>query len=450
MGMPTIQQHVQAAQSMLQSGQLGGAGQGAPMGMMSNIPPGALQNLTPQQQQQMATAMGFFTQAAQAQGQSAQSGQTPQPQPGAQQVRPGMPPMQPSTPGRPPMGMANINTSDFPFDWRLLPQIPFLNDARWRNDMQNRNPQLLAATQNAHATIQAGGVRADVLARMQQLVQMAARSHVQGAVRQPGTPQGGQPGTPQAGMPGFANVPPGQAQRMYPGLGQGTPTTPQSARPPPPHLAPGGAESPSTATMPPSSRRTSAGTKSKAARESAPGQPNHAMPPPAWIPGHPAGPGAVRPPSEADGVHPPTPATIAGPTPVSASKAIPVKEWEAALRLDLPITTITPLPVTEVDEAQDPTFGGHLAALSEREKDDIKHWIEKDQAYASGIDDIKGRLKGKMVKWARGNDMETPWWSLRKGERYARPAGRLKIVWPADKASQRARTTHKGRREIRL
>ncbi len=62
----------------------------------------------------------------------------------------------------------------------------------------------------------------------------------------------------------------------------------------------------------------------------------------------------------------------------------------------------------------------------------------------------KERLRGKMVKWSQRTDMETAWWMLRKGERPRPSAQRLQIIWPQDKQHLRARTSHRGRKELRL
>lgn len=159
------------------------------------------------------------------------------------------------------------------------------------------------------------------------------------------------------------------------------------------------------------------------------------MAPPNWVPA--AGP--PRPPFAA-----PTDTPI---LPKQPSKpVIPVKEWEAHLNLDLPVTDVTPLPT----ENDDPTFDGALPPLSEDQQKEIKGFMETDLRYVKDVDKMKAGAKRRMIEWAKGNDMDTPWWDLRKGERPRPPASRLTIVWPGDKVAHRAKTSHKGRREIRL
>jgi SWI/SNF-related matrix-associated actin-dependent regulator of chromatin subfamily B protein 1 len=159
------------------------------------------------------------------------------------------------------------------------------------------------------------------------------------------------------------------------------------------------------------------------------------MAPPTWIPAT----GPVRPPFPAPSD---TPAALKLPV----KPVIPVKEWEEHLNLDIPVTEITPLPA----ETDDPTFGGVLPILSEDEQKEIKQFMEKDLRYTKDVDKLKEGAKRRMIEWAKGNDMDTPWWDLRKGERPRPPAGRLTIVWPGDKVVHRSKTSHKGRREIRL
>ena len=160
------------------------------------------------------------------------------------------------------------------------------------------------------------------------------------------------------------------------------------------------------------------------------------MAPPNWIPA--AGP-AARPPFAAPAESPVVPKQPSKPV-------IPVKEWEAHLNLDLPVTEITPLSA----ETDDPTFNGALPPLSDAQQKEIKDIMEKDLLYAKDSDKYKESAKRRMIEWAKGNDMDTPWWDLRKGERPRPPTSRLTIVWPGDKVVHRAKTSHKGRREIRL
>jgi SWI/SNF-related matrix-associated actin-dependent regulator of chromatin subfamily B protein 1 len=407
-----MQQHAQNAQTMLQSGQLTGP------------PQVDAQNVAAQKQQQVASSIGFMTGTAGNQAVMLNAGQ-------------GMPP-------RPPM--PNINMSDFPFDWRLLPQISHLNDPKWQSEVQQRNPQLLAAVQSAAAMLNSGSVRQDVLQRMQQVLFHAARS--QAAARPPQqvgqVSQQVQQQLAATGMPGYSQngqlsqqqiqaLPPAQQQRLWAmqqaqGYGGG--------RPPPPHLPPSLLpESPSNGTVPSAARRLSISNDAMPRERT----PSHAsMPPPAWIPSH----GFARPPPhtapDAPSSHSPSP------------HAVPVKLWESALRLDLPITNISPLPTNDIDESADSTFGGLLMPMSDQEKEQVQEWLQRDKGFAKEMEDHKRKMQKKWMKWAQNNDMDTPWWQVRKGEQYRQPVGRLSIIWPSDKANLRARSTHRGRKEFRL
>ena len=401
----TMKQHAQNAQTMLQNGQLtGGPSRGG------------LQNMTPQLQQQVAPTIGFVSGTVEnhATVQNARSGVA---------TRPPLP---------------NINMSDFPFDWRLLAQINHLNDPKWRSEVKLRNPQLLAAVQSAAQAITAGSIPQDVLNRMQQVVFHAARS--QAALR---PLQQIQQQLGAGGISGFAQseqqiqgLPIAQQQRLW-AAQQAQGSTPQGyggVRPPPPHLPPSVLpESPSTNTMPLVGRRMSASNDSP--HERTPSQAS--MPPPAWIPSH----TLSRPPPHT------APDGSSGPSP--SPHAVPVKEWESAPRLDLPITDISPLPTQDIDETADPTFGGRLVPMSEKEKELVEGWLQRDKEFAKEMEEHKGKLQRKVSKWAASNDMETPWWQVRKGERHRSPQGRLSIIWPSDKANMRARSTHRGRKEIR-
>ncbi|KAK4684761.1 SWI/SNF-related matrix-associated actin-dependent regulator of chromatin subfamily B member 1, partial [Tremellales sp. Uapishka_1] len=385
-----LTQHARDAQSMIQNGQ---------MPQFSTPPvqpqvgfPGQ-QNLTPAQQQQMATAMGLISQVAQ------------------NQQRP---------PARPPMIPPNINTSDFPFDFRLLAYMANANDPRWMEDVRSKNPQFHQAIQSAQARVMSGTIRPDILERMNQVLMLSVKNTAgQRAVRPPPGVQG----------PGFGPNPPGavpptQQQRLW-NQGQASPSPTQSSmgRPPPPHLPPSSASPKSL--------------KKELDRERTPSQ--MAMPPPAWIPSHQASQGPAPPslPSRSETTDPP-------PNP------IPVKEWEARIRRDLPITSITSLPVEEMDEADDPTFGGALPAMTEEEVANVHDWIERDKEYVKLLASSRTRSKEKTIKWAKNEDAQSGWWRMSKGERMQIPRGRLKIVWPADKTALRSKTSHRGRREIRF
>ena len=422
LAMQAMQQHAQNAQTMLQSGQLTGQPQLGSQKTTSQQPP-----------QQMTSAMEYIDTAKHSEA-------------GTQNIRPGMV-------SRPPV--PNINMSDFPFDWRLLPQISHLNDPKWRSEVQQRNPRFLAAVQSAAAIVTSGSIRQDVLQRMQQVILHAARSQstVVRPPQQPGPPttqhqqqlasleMSAYPQDAQLTQQHSQGLSSAQQQRLLTALQvQGSPGQTLmygNARPPPPHLPPSRlVDSPSADTIPIPTRRVSA-SKEQQIRDITANQ--MSMPPPAWIPSH----GLARPPPH---TAPEIPFGHGGQSP----HAVPFKAWESALRLDLPITNISPLPTNEMDESVDHTFGGRLMGLSEQEREQVHGWLRKDKTYAEDVEKHKINSQSRMIKWAAKNDMDTPWWQVRKGERYRHPEGRLSILWPQDKANMRARSSHKGRKEIRL
>lgn len=423
--MQAIQALQQQAQNAMQGGP-GGANPSQPAFPPGSLPPGfppaALQNMTPQQQQQIAHAMGYLQQG--------QQGQQPG-QPGQSPVRPGAMPGAP--PIRPPPG---VNPNEFPFDVRLLPYLQHVNDPRWRETMQQRNPTMVAEVLSIAQRIQSGQIRPETLQGMQQfLVYISAVSRNRMAPGQ--SPQ--QPLPPHIqqqlqGMPGFpgtpvqqtqqspqdpaSGIPPAQQQRLWPQQGAGTPDTPTGMRPPPPHLPPGTPDSPSL-NQSLLARRASGKDKP---REST-------MPPPPFIPGHGARPTTAEAAAAAASAAPPAPAS-----------GLPVKEWEGHVRLDLPITQISALPVEDFDEREDSTFGGKLPNLTDGEKENIKTWMERDGEFATGILEHRKKTAAKMAKWVENDDAQTPWWQYRKGEPPTRPRSQVTIITQADKAATRMKT----------
>ncbi|OCF78534.1 hypothetical protein I204_00474 [Kwoniella mangroviensis CBS 8886] len=422
-----------------------------------------LQNLTPAQQQQMASAMSFISQAAQAQ----QAQQPPGHGTTQQQVRPIQPP-QPMTPARPPAGIhvPNINTSDFPFDARLLPHIQHLNDEKWR---ANANPQLIAAVQAAAAIVPT--LRHDIIQRMQNVLFHSARIQAAQAVRPPPPGQQPQQGD-QSGVPGFSPttgqagtpgaIPPNQQQRIWQAQqnaqAQGSPASVNSAspaiRPPPPHLPPvsnmPGSPSPRISSL---DRRSSGSGKDKLIKgEKTPQQAS--MPPPSFIPSQPVGSSRPSHATPEASIPPPQPsATLHGGHPQSIKvgrNSLPVKEWEIALRVDLPITKITALPVNDIEESEDPTFKGALPPMDEFEKLQVKQWLEKDKEFVATEREQLPKRNAKMKKWAEESDKATPWWMLRKGEMRAKPSQRLRIVWPNQNDQERMTRTHRNRTLIKF
>jgi SWI/SNF-related matrix-associated actin-dependent regulator of chromatin subfamily B protein 1 len=342
---------------------------------------------------------------------------------------------------RPPDDIKDIDPNEFPFNPQLLPVLPQLANPQWREQMQQRSPQHFHELVTISQRIQSGQIAPAMLQKMQkfygtmQALQAAQRAQQgqpplgpqgqpMGFPPHPGMQQPPQMGGPQNGPPPPGG--PGQQQRGWPPQpGAASPATP-TTRPPQAHIAPGSAPPESPASI--HGRR--AGKQEKQQREST-------MPPPTFIPSH-GTPG-----------RPPAPETPAPPQPPQPG-ALPVKEWEGHVQLELPITQITPLPTDEIDERADPTFGGKLPELSESEKEEIKASMQRDKDFAASIPEHRKKTGAKMARWKENEERSTPWWMLRKGETVPPRAagGRLAILYPADKAAQRLKA--RKRREIRL
>ena len=153
------------------------------------------------------------------------------------------------------------------------------------------------------------------------------------------------------------------------------------------------------------------------------------MPPPNWVP-----------------TQTPTAARATDSRPSSSrGPGIPVKEWETALPLPLPLHNITTLPEEDPD---DPTFDGALPPLTEEEQQSVKQWIANDQTYAKSLGEHKLKTRDRIQRWAKNHDFQTPWWEMRKGEPPARPRHAVRILFPEHKREDRARK--RGRREVRF
>jgi hypothetical protein len=87
--------------------------------------------------------------------------------------------------------------------------------------------------------------------------------------------------------------------------------------------------------------------------------------------------------------------------------------------------------------------------MSEKEKEQVLAWMDTDKAFASSLMERKKSNQKKMFTWARNNDIDTPWWSVRKGERYQPPRNRLQILFPRDKDVQRQRKSHRNRKLVK-
>ncbi|ORX41203.1 hypothetical protein BD324DRAFT_613614 [Kockovaella imperatae] len=330
-----------------------------------------------------------------------------------QQQQPVQPPQPPQT--AQPSGEAD--TSDFPFDFRLLHMIPALADPGWRAMIQTHQPQTFAAVSHAAAVLNTGTVPVDTLNRMKQMASlMRAPPQNQSGQQKPRSRPVSQHGTapPNVRPP----PPPATQPPVRPPIAQPVP------RPQPPHLA--GSVPPQSPAISDASQQSSRRQKD---RKPEPVTVDPGMPPPAWIPTQPT---------------PTTRPSTAGRDAVRGS-GLPVKEWESALPLPLPIHTITTLPEEDPD---DPTFGGLLPPLSQEEQKSIKNWIANDQAYAQKLGETKGKNREKMSRWARSLEFQTPWWEIRKGETPLPPRTRISILFPEEKMALRARA--RGRREVRF
>jgi hypothetical protein len=460
-----LQQHAQDAQGMAQNGhfgshmpgELGGLGMNNPglQGPQTAYPgqpmPMAAPDLNAFQQQQSA-AMAALAQAAQNRGMRPSSGGESFSADGA---------IRPPAAARPSsLNLMGINPAEFPFDFRLLPYLQHVDDQRLMETMRQKDPSMVAALQAAHTRLQSGSVKPEVFAKMQQMFQHMQNAQRMGGALPPGVRP--PPGLSGGGAVGLGSMPVGNS--MGPGNGgqtvssspvSGSMMTPQQRlwaqaqqgnggllagpgtggqidspspmiRPPPPHLPP----PMDTQLNPPGhERRVSNGLGMLDRGENAPSN-TGSMAPPAWIPG-------------GSGTRPPE-----GPNQQSSS--IPVPEWRAHLREDLPITSITPIPTSDPDANSNTASSGFLAPLSIAEKRDVRGWIDKDLEFAAGLKERKQMAQKRMLKWAMNEDRDTPWWSMRKGEVARPPPGRLTILWPSQKAEMRARLSHRGRTEIRL
>ena len=222
------------------------------------------------------------------------------------------------------------------------------------------------------------------------------------------TPQAG-PSTPRVAPPGWQ----GQTQGRPPvNAPRGRPT---SSSGPPSAVAP----SPSVMSGANQSFKQEQGTDPD-------------MPPPTWVP-------TQSTPARANVDQHGRPGSSGG------ANGIPVKEWEAALPLPLPLQSITPLADEDPD---DPTFGGRLPPMSEQEKESVKRWIETDKEYFNSLKAHKTRIRGKMSKWAENYFADTPWWEYRKGEKPIPPRRPFSVLFSDQKLAQRSR--QHGRREVRF
>lgn len=89
----------------------------------------------------------------------------------------------------------------------------------------------------------------------------------------------------------------------------------------------------------------------------------------------------------------------------------------------------------EINDWEDPTYGGRLPVLSEREKKNIRQWVDKDVEYGAVVDDHRAAMDARMTKWKA---TQTPrWWEHdRRLPRGLHPSG-LDLIWPVDKAKKR-------------
>ncbi|WVQ70519.1 hypothetical protein IAR50_000038 [Cryptococcus sp. DSM 104548] len=425
---------------------------------------------TTQQQQQMASALGFMSKAVQAQ-------QHPPPP-----SEPSRPPSSSSRPSHPQTPQASIpqnlnlpnlagitppNHPDFPFDARLLPYLPHANNPSWKAQMAQQNPQLAAAVQHAWGIVQRGGLTPEMGARMQQA--MAALKQAMMSVQQ--------------GQGGMRRESGGQGQGQGPSPAQGQQAlhaSPQTAQPqakdsPASHV--GALPMASPALM--KSRLSGASeTRVGGARDRTPSisgtipppeSPASAsagqgiMAPPSFIPSHGAGkegkekekeketpPGQDAPLAPAPGGDSSAPAPASTqPAPVPAprkpSTSIP-KEWETHIPRDVPITRIIPIPIP----SSSPHFQAALPPLSPKQITQVREWIDRDVAYVEGEKKRHPKTLERLKRWAEENDKATEWWMLRKGEARVLPQNRLRILWPADKDRLRGQRSHRGRKQVKF
>ncbi len=285
--------------------------------------------------------------------------------------------------------------------------------------MGTKQPAILAAARNAAEKMARGEVRGEMLQRMQavlfgnaqaqaQAQALASRLGRSGSQSQPG----GMQGLPQVG----SIQGPGQGQGPGPGQGVGgaqpgqqpmmgvqssnqspgsqTPSSQRWSQPPPtPSI-----HSPHTALPPQQQQQFLQTQPDSPVSHSRRKDKSATMAPPSWIPSHLA-PGPGTPVSGSPSANildsrggEESRSTL---TSSSSSSRIPIKEWESHLRQDMPVTKITPLPISSTksstatsgdvkvieEEEEDPTFGGLLPKLSEKEIQFIADSLKADVGF---------------------------------------------------------------------
>ena len=113
-----------------------------------------------------------------------------------------------------------------------------------------------------------------------------------------------------------------------------------------------------------------------------------------------------------------------------------MEDWQKYLP-NLPrMTSIAPLP-QDIDECEDPTFGGVLPVLTDEQLYQYRAWLDKDVEYARTLELQRARSANMVAEWL-DKDVRPAWWQVDvRGDR-PKITERMSIVWPIEKKSARA------------
>jgi hypothetical protein len=332
-----------------------------------------------------------------------------------------------------------------PFDPRLLPYIQALSNPSTADVMRQNQPAFFASLVKAHELLRSGAVDPETIASMQKYVQQVAvlaRVQQQQQAQQQQHQQ--QPQLPQQQLQ--------QQQQQQPQM-QPPASTPASSGP---NGATGRkgqadgkpAKSPANPPKKDEKKRShKAKPKKNAANDlkqreavavpAAAEQSNNAAAGPSVLPGpvnpvHPINVAPPPPPAPSIPIKPPSP----------AYEPVPIESWQKYRHPTLPIMHLQRIP-DELDEMKDPTLGGAIQPLSDRTKNQMRTWIDRDIDYASAWDVQRKQMSERMQEWRA--TQQPAWWEHDKRMPKARPATGLDLIWPVDKNNQRDKKRMNGK-----
>jgi hypothetical protein len=125
-----------------------------------------------------------------------------------------------------------------------------------------------------------------------------------------------------------------------------------------------------------------------------------------------------------------------------------MEAWKKALNPDPELTRVQPLPVDEIDETQDPTFGGLLPALSDRDIEAVRRWLDLDIEYERAVEVHKKEMDAKVAIWRQAPVMQPAWWEIDPvlGRRPGSENHKLNIIWPVDRVKKKEEDRRKGKK----